>query len=199
MAEKKQYQQMFTEVGEAKYCHLKSPEKYEGEPTDKCSIQVAFSEAYTDKLAGIIKQVYAEAQASEEFKGKKWRSDPRLSIREDADGNVVGFKFVTKYEVKDKDSGALVKRVIPIVDAGGKVRIDNVSLGNGSKVRIKFSLVPYWKSKDNNGVGLWFDAIQVVELVEFIASSGGFGFDSEDGYKAPCPPGDAFPEDEIPF
>lgn len=164
--------------GEALWAYLKNPEVYEGQEVGY-TIQVKFSKEDTDKMIALLEEELESAKNSTEFKGKKWSRDPRLGFREDANGDII-FKFKTKASITTK-TGDVVKRTVPVFDSAGKP-ID-VSLGNGSVVRVAFQIVPYWKSSTNNGLSLYLDAVQVIKLVEY--NGGGnataFGFDVEEG------------------
>ena len=164
--------------GEALYPYLKAPEVYEGEEVGY-TIQVKFSKEDTDKVLAILEEELESAKNSSEFKGKRWSKEPRMGFREDQNGDII-FKFKTKATIKTK-AGEVIKRTVPVFDASQKP-ID-VTLGNGSVVRVAFQIVPYWKSSTNNGLSLYLDAVQVIKLVEY--KSGGnasaFGFGVEEG------------------
>ena len=164
--------------GEALYPYLKAPEVYEGEEVGY-TIQVKFSKEDTDKVLAILEEELESAKNSSEFKGKRWSKEPRMGFREDQNGDIV-FKFKTKATIKTK-AGDIVKRTVPVYDSVGKP-VD-VAIGNGSVVRVAFQIVPYWKSSTNNGLSLYLDAVQVIELIEY--NGGGnataFGFDVEEG------------------
>ena len=179
---KTNYKRITSPRGEALYPHLKTPEVYDGQ-TVGYTIQAKFSKEATDKLIEQIENELEAAKKSDIFIGKRWYKEPHLGFREDKNGDIV-FKFKTKHEITTK-AGDVIKRTVPVFDAKGKP-ID-VSLGNGSVVRIAFQVVPYHKSSTNNGVTLYLDAIQVIELVEYNGSSqdaSGFGFEEEEGYVA---------------
>jgi hypothetical protein len=165
--------------GEALYPYLKAPEVYEGEEVGY-TIQVKFSKEDTDKILGILEEELESAKNSSEFKGKRWSKEPRMGFREDQNGDIV-FKFKTKATITTK-AGDTVKRTVPVFDAKGKP-VD-VTIGNGSVVRVAFQIVPYWKSSTNNGLSLYLDAVQVIELVEYKGggNASAFGFGEEDGF-----------------
>lgn len=164
--------------GEALYPYLKSPEVYEGQEVGY-TIQVKFSKEDTDKLIALLEEELESVKNSSEFKGKRWSREPHMGFREDKNGDIV-FKFKTKATITTK-SGETIKRTVPVFDSKGKP-ID-VTIGNGSVVRVAFQIVPYWKSSTNNGLSLYLDAVQVIELVEYNggASADAFGFEVEEG------------------
>lgn len=165
--------------GEALYPYLKAPEVYEGEEVGY-TIQVKFSKEDTDKILAILEEELESAKNSSEFKGKRWSKEPRMGFREDQNGDIV-FKFKTKATIKTK-AGDVVKRTVPVFDAKGKP-VD-VTIGNGSVVRVAFQIVPYWKSSTNNGLSLYLDAVQIIELVEYKGggNAAAYGFGEEEGF-----------------
>lgn len=177
--------------GEAFYPYLKSPEMYEGEVVG-LTIQAKFSKKDTDTLIAKLEAELERAKGDSQFAGKKWAKEPHMGFRENKDGDIV-FKFKTKHEFKKGDD--IIKRTVPVFDAKGKP-ID-VNLGNGSIVRVAFQVVPFWKSVKLNGVTLFLDAVQVIELKEYGGSTnaGNFGFGEEDGYEAEETEADRFEDD----
>lgn len=187
---KKIFKKVTSPRGEALYAYLKKPEEYEGEAVGY-TIQVKFSKEDTDKLIAVHEAELEAAKKSDQFKSKKWNS-PRLGYREDKDGDIV-FKFKMKHEFKSK-AGETIHRTVPVFDAKGNP-ID-VSVGNGSTIRIAYQIIPYHKSSANCGLSLFMDAVQVIELVEYGGSAtvaGGFGFEAEEGYEGKTA-GDTFDE-----
>lgn len=98
----------------------------------------------------------------------------------------------------------------PVVDSKGKPVEDVGSIGNGSVVKVAFSLYPYAADATQKyGVSMRLSAVQLLKLVEFSGSSGAAGsFDEEaDGdYEAPDSTGGFDAEDnktdsndDIPF
>ena len=70
----------------------------------------------------------------------------------------------------------------------------DVSLGNGSEIRISFTPMAYWMTKDANGVNLYINKIAVDNLIEYNGSDdfSEFGIDSiEDD--------DTFSDEEVPI
>lgn len=101
---------------------------------------------------------------------------------EDTDGNIV-MKFKQKALLKSIKGIHEVK--IPLFDSKGKP-LSNIKLGGGSKIKLCFSVAPYYvPSTRMCGLSLRPVAVQVIELKEW--TEGGtmqaYGFDSEDGYE----------------
>lgn len=178
---KSNYLKVTSPKGEAFYPYLKSPEMYEGDPVGY-TIQVKYSKKDTEALMAAIEAELERAKGDPAFKGKTWMKEPAMGCREKPDGSIM-FKFKTKHEY-ERD-GEIIKRKVPIFDAKGKPT--DVNLGNGSIVKIAFQVVPFWKSARNNGVTLYLDAVQVLELKEYSGgsgSAGAFGFGEEEGFEA---------------
>jgi hypothetical protein len=64
---------------------------------------------------------------------------------------------------------------------------EDTALGHGSILKIAFSPTPFHLSAKNNGVTLYLNAIHVIELKEYEAGFGSFGFDKEEGYVSEAP------------
>lgn len=113
---------------------------------------------------------------------------------EDTDGNIV-MKFKQKAILKSIKGTHEVK--IPLFDSKGKP-LSNIKLGGGSKIKLCFSVAPYYvPSTRMCGLSLRPVAVQVIELKEW--AEGGtmqaYGFKSEDGYED----AEAAEDDDPPF
>jgi hypothetical protein len=179
-----------TPVGEALYPRLTTPDVYNGQPVGY-SIQMRFSDESTKALIDEITKEWENAKLNDDaVKGKKFANGtiPYLGYREEDDGSVT-FKFKTKHEYTDKETGEVKKRVVPVFDTKGKLL--DVNLGNGSKVIVAYQMNPYFTSNKNYGVTLYLDAVQVIDLIEYNGggTAASFGFDVQDNCE----------EDGIPF
>lgn len=187
---KSNYLKITSDRGEALYAYLKTPEVYEGEAIGY-TIQAKFGQKATEALINKLEEELDRAKSDGQYAGKKFLKEPNMGYREKENGDII-FKFKTKHEYKKGDE--IIKRTVPVFDANGKP-ID-VNIGNGSVVKIAFSVIPYWKSVKSNGISLFLDAVQVLDLKEY--SGGGnadaFGFAKEEGYV-----GQEAAEDENPF
>jgi hypothetical protein len=192
---------MNTETGFAIYPKVNTVvDTYDGKETGY-TVQMKFNKEYQDKLIGELNKIFNDAQGSKDFEGKKWSAEPSLGFaeRENKETKEMEtiFKFHTKHTYKDKDSGEELKKIVPIFDAKGNRMPDDTALGHGSLLKISFSPTPFHLSAKNNGVTLYLNAIQVIDLVEYQAGFGSFGFASEDGYvsEAPKESDSYFPEE----
>jgi hypothetical protein len=135
---------------------------------------------YGDQVAELEEELKAmqESAAKEvEELGKKYVLADLF--KEDNDGKkFLGFKLPEK-----KFDGTYNK--ITIYDAGGK-KVDDWDklIGNGSIVKIKYRIAPYYMSSTKMvGISFKFYAIQVIDLVEY--SQGDNGFGDETGNDTP--------------
>jgi hypothetical protein len=98
-------------------------------------------------------------------------------FKEDSDGNTfLGFKLPE--EKFDKTPNK-----ITIFDAGGN-RVDDWDklIGNGSLVKVKYRIAPYYMSSTKMvGISYKFYAIQVINLVEYTEGDSGFGDETGNG------------------
>jgi hypothetical protein len=95
-------------------------------------------------------------------------------IKTDADGNEY-FQFRKKGITADGES-------LPgptVVDSKKDVIDSSVLIGNGSRVKVAFSIVPYQLRTGQKGNKILFRGVQVLDLVHYEVD---LGFDEEDGY-----------------
>lgn len=198
-----------TPKGKAFYAYLRKPEMYKGQELGY-SIQISFdSTKETEEFKNKILDEFEKAKSEIELKvGKKWSKEPTIGMHTLPDGTVT-FKFKCKSTYKTK-AGEEVKRTIPVVDAKGHpIKANN--LGNGSIIRISYSMSPYWMSSIMNGMSLYLRGVQVLKYIPYggnDAASLGFSTD-EEGYDSTISPDyDADMEekdeslhggDEVPF
>lgn len=182
-----------TPKGQCMYAYLTKPETYEGKEMG-FSIQLKLDKEGTDKLVSLIHSELSAAKASPEFKGKKWSAEPFLGYREKDDGDIV-FKFKASSTFKTR-TGEEMKRVIPVFDAQGHV-VKDPAIGNGSTVRVNFSIIPFNMNARMNGVSLRLNAVQLINLVPYGQQSADqYGFGQEEGYSVEDNKDDAFAEEE---
>lgn len=183
MAEKKQ--RFITPVGEAKWAWLhkpKAPYQGDAEKGSKFMIDVCFDTVKDPAWA-------------------KWGADLRAMAN--------GLKLPIKKEMDENDqpTGRLFvtfktgeKYPPGVFDRYGKTIPESVMIGNGSKVRVSYTVNHY--DGFGGGINLYLSAVQVVDLVEYKGRSAeGYGFTAE-----PLPQGAAASaggpppaEDDLPF
>lgn len=166
-----------TEVGTAKWAKVNTVvDTYEGKETGY-SMNVYFSKAYTEALKVMFKQIIETAKESGEFttpkgKIKEFRKDFRTPIHTDDDGN----EFVVfKTNHLDKDGN---RKFIKMFDKFGHDLGNEITIGNGSKVIVSFTPKAYNLTSENNGVKLYLNGIQILDLITFGGSDAeSFGFE----------------------
>ena len=110
------------------------------------------------------------------FAGSKGASE-YPPYKEDGDNTL--FKFKQKPVFKSKDG---TERAVKIIVIDAKMKPCKVDIGWGSTVKVAYSPVPYTVN-GKSGVTLYFNAVQVIELVEYDSMQGS-GFIEEEGYEA---------------
>ena len=93
-----------------------------------------------------------------------------------------------KPEGTNRKTGEPFKRKVAVFDAS-KALVKDVNIGNGTTVKICATIAPYHTSKTVHGVGLYMEAVQIIDLVEWTGekSADSYGFKEEDGYVADSP------------
>lgn len=131
-----------------------------------------------------------EANPPKVQKGKKplkpYEGD--MPFFDNGDGTTTfNFKCYGSYE--DKKTGETKKIVLGVVDAKGKRIQDVPIIGGGSKVKIRFSLVPYgWSAVAGASVKLQLEGVMLVELATFGGGEDDWADEAvEGGYEADEP------------
>lgn len=119
---------------------------------------------------GEVAKPFIEAirEAYVEELGTKKLAKANLSYDENEDGTV-SFKFKSQHKPK-------------LFDSKGKPITGEVKVGNGSVIKVSGGFGPYDKGA-NSGCTLYLNAVQIINLVEWTGSGGGFG-EEEGGYVA---------------
>lgn len=174
-----------TPKGEAFYAHIRKTETFQGNDSGKYTIQLKMSQKDTDEFITHLKKELKAIQADPQYKGKRWMKEPHMGIKEREDGTIL-IKFATKAVINE------VKRTIPVFDATGKPYKGEI--GNESIVKIGYNIGALYMSSTVNGLVLYLEAIQVLDLKTYSpdADASAFGFGVEEGFTV----GD---EDENPF
>ena len=211
-----------TPKGMALFAHIKEPDygndKYPN-PEGQYRITLILTEEQSmglkEKLREEIEK--AEENAEEKFNGLKRSTREKLggltmndvcSPEYDRDDNATGnykwsFKANSKYE--DRNTGKKIERHIPVFDSLNQPITLKDEIGNGSEVRISFSVNPYFvEGQGMGGLSLYINAIQIAKLVkggEKTAEYYGFEED-DDGFvdgDATKPKDKEEQEDDMPF
>jgi len=155
-----------TPIGEAMWAKVNTVVDY-FEEQRKYVMNVVFNESDEKTMKAMFDKYLADAKSLPENDGKKWRSldDPQICYKFDEKSGKIVFTFKTNaFWTKD---GVETQTSVPIIDQYGKPFPKTTSIGNGSKVQVRFD--PCWrhKSKDSNGLSMIMTMIMVHELVEY--------------------------------
>lgn len=176
--------------GTAIWAHTDSPEKYDGKEIGYSIMVRLESDDKTEAFKNELEELFNEAEGSLEKKANR-KVPINLSVKEDEKLGEC-FKAKTKHEFKDRNTGELVKRTLPVFDKYGKPLAKGTKIGNGSTVQVKVQADPYVMNAKNYGVTLRLLAVLVKDLKEYTGgkTADDFGFDVE------SPDVDGFNDDE---
>ena len=167
-----------TPLGTAYYAYIFTPDtKFDENGVYQVNLRMSKSDA--KPLVKVIDNTIEETMEASTSKKKKLAPKPYYKAT-DADGNETGeieFKFKQKAVIKTKKGD--MKMQPKVFDCKGKPLVEQLIVGNGSRIKIAFE--PYGYDVPSIGVGasLRLKAVQIVDLVN--AEVGGFGFGEEEG------------------
>lgn len=177
-----------TPKGKALFCQVKEPSRLfnaKGEystalvldPNDEAA------KLFIERLEALRDTAYNETvEALGAAKARGIEKADVFAYDIDKDGNETGlikFKMALK-NVDDLEPG---RNKIEVVDAKKQPILTVPLVGNGSEIRCSVFANPYYMASTKKvGVSLKWNALQIINLVEF--SGGASAFDEEDGYTA---------------
>ncbi len=199
MAEK--MKRLLTPVGFAKWAHVHTPKapfqekdgKAKGDP--KYMIDVCFSANDPEWItwAGALKAaIMALPAQTDKHTGSPIAKQMPIKRELDIDEQPTGRYYVT-FKTGEKFKP-------PVFDRFGIAIPESILIGNESKVRVAYSPAEYLAF--GGGIALYLNAVQVIELVEYRASTAdAYGFEVETSATAEASAGHAFSDfpDDIPF
>lgn len=151
-------------------------------PNDKCQGMIdAIVAAHEENYAALVAEY--EENPPRVAKGKKplkpYEGD--MPFFDNEDGTTT-FSFKCYGSFQDKKTGETKPIVLKVVDSKGK-RIEDVPIiGGGSKLKIKFSLIPYkWNTAVGASVKLQLESVMLVELATFGGDDDEWADDVEEG------------------
>ena len=121
---------------------------------------------------------------AEEVKSSGAKPSEYVPYKEDGDD--ILFKFKQKSSIKGRNGEAHDVKIM-VVDS--QMKPCNVDIGWGSTVKVSYSPVPYTVN-GKSGVTLYFNAVQVIDLVEYENETSAFG--KEEGFVAEEPADNPF-------
>lgn len=178
-----------TPMGEAMWARVNTVfDAFEG--TKKYVMNMVFNESDEAMMKAMFDKWLEDAKALPENEGKKWRSmeDPRICYKLDEESGKTVFTFKTNAFRTDG-----TQSYVPVFDKFGKPMGNNVAIGNGSKIKVRFDASWSHKNKDSNNLSMWLTGITVYDLVEFGGgNTAGFEFEEFET-------GNAVDTETIPF
>ena len=117
---------------------------------------------------------------ADEVKSSGKKASEFLPYKEDGDD--ILFKFKQKATIKGRNGEA---RDVKIMVVDSQMKPCNVDIGWGSTVKVSYSPIQYTVN-GKSGVTLYFNAVQVIELVEYEGSETS-GFGKEEGFVSEEP------------
>jgi len=156
-----------TPLAECRYAFLFIPDT-KFNPEGVFRIEIIFDPAENADHQSFLTFIKEKWEATK-GKNKPWKNE----IIEET-GETTG-RFIIKFKSK---------YAVNVFDAlKNKIEFDSNKIGNGSKVRVSFSMQKY--TQREGGLALYLNAVQVVNLVEYSGGSAeDFGFDEVDGYNS---------------
>lgn len=173
-----------TPVGTAYWSHLLTTSQFQGVDSGSYDISLELSMRDEGELLSKIQREWDKFAESEEGRKHNYKYEPSLGFKEGKDGKPNLFKFKMRAVIKTQRGEW--ERHVPIYDAGCKEISKKIAeLGNGSKIKVAYSLAPYYMNDKTYGVSLRLDAVQVLEYKTSEETAEGFGFGQETGFHAP--------------
>lgn len=126
-------------------------------------------------------KAFAKFQKFLEAKAKELMPDvdePKMPFKAETEKDKDGKKRETGAMLVTATSG--VKYKPPLFDAKNKKLPSDMALGGGSKIKLDVSINAFEISKDNSGINLYINAVQVIDFVE--KGVGKSNFEETDGF-----------------
>lgn len=153
--------------GEAKWAQLLEPDQF-----GNYSINM-----YGDNVVELKEELEAmrDSAYDEVVEAGKKANKVDVTKFDDEGKEFIGFKLPeTNYEGKPN-------KIVMYDAAGNKVDDWDKLVGNGSLVKIKYRVSPYYMASTKNvGISYKFYAVQVINLVEYQGGDSGFGDETSD-------------------
>ena len=138
---------------------------------------------YKETLAD-LKKGDGKAKAKAKVLTTKDPFEPHYDEEGNETDNVV-LKFKTKAKIKDRKTGQLKDKKVPLYDGKKKLIKTKINVGPGSVVRVNATPSPWYIPKDNCvGCTFYLNGAQILELVEYGRSAESMGFDEEGDFDA---------------
>ena len=132
--------------------------------------------ASSKEAKAFMKKIDSWMEECWEVHDSKRKADPPYM----EDGNEIVFAFKQNGVFRSKKDKSTRKVTINVVDS--KLSPIKVNVGAGSELKVSFR-PSYYKSPGGDGVKMYMDAVQVLNLVEYVPQSE-LGFSEEEGFEA---------------
>lgn len=171
--------------GTAYWAHITKPETFNEKEIGYTIMVKPDDNETTEKLNNYLENLFNEEEANLAIKVNR-KKPMNLPVKEDANAGEC-FKAKTNHFYKNKTTGEITPKVLPIFKKDGSVLEQGVLVGNGSKVCIDVTPNVYAMSSVNYGVTLRLNAVQVLDLKEYSAtkSAESYGFTTEASEETP--------------
>lgn len=187
------YAKGVTSVGKAMWSHLLSTEQFDGKDTNKYTVSLSLAPKDEKALLAKINKEWEKFKESDDMHGKKCTGVMSNGFKEGEEGRDNLFKFKQTAVIHTR-TGKTFEHHVPVYDAKcQEISGTMEELGNGSKVKVAYELVPFYVNARVYGVSLRLSAVQVLEFQSQETTAKDFGFGEEEGYQS-----EAQEEEEIP-
>lgn len=173
-----------TPIGEVLYAHILKTEQIRDndsntiKDTGKFTIQLKFSEKDKKAFMSKVNDEWLKWEAELQEKKKQMKVEPSLGLKEVDEQDY--FKFSMNENIKLKD-GSTLHRTCPIFDSKGTPCEGKItSIGNGTRAKVAYELVPFYMNSKTYGISLRLTALQIIELKEYTQDAASFGFGVEE-------------------
>jgi hypothetical protein len=184
-----------TPVGDAYWAKCFEPEEDRFDEDKPRSWSISWFGDQNDKATlGLMQQIEEEFARIHGEGAKPSKNAWPFREQTDKDGKATGLlEFRFKKNETTKKGNLLSPPAV--YDSHKNPWPDGVLIGNGSKVKVAFSVWGWEDKFGKKGVSLSFEALQVLDLVEYLRKDPGDAFGVENGYVADTP-ANAFTEDK---
>ena len=191
MAEtKKKLAKLNTPIGEARWCWLYEPDtRFKDDGEYHVDLVLNAENPKAKEIVAKIKATYDDFKATLDDPKKAKKEPKHLGFEPETDdngdetGNLI-FKFKAKATFVNKKGERVEKTPPAVFDSKLKQIKEPIPIYNGTTMIVNFSPSGYFNGT-NNGVTLYLNAVQIINLV-----SGGngdakdYGFGEEEGYSS---------------
>lgn len=155
-------------------------------PNAKCQGMIdAIVKCHEENYAARVEEYEANPPAVQRGKKPLQPYEGDMPFFDNGDGTTT-FSFKCYGSFTDKKTGENKPINLVVVDSKGKKIKDVPIIGGGSKLKVKFSLVPYgWSKVAGASVKLQLESVMLVELATFGGAEDDWGDETvEGGYEA---------------